>query len=198
MSTPDLEVLINSRIAEAFQAAIDKVGRGEFEAMTGVDGDKLGSILSDQNQYVPVAMVTVACEINKSHGDPNLAHSSVTECLKGTTIRLPTSLKESQSPDLLVKSGRRVPDLYRETRAPRARGGKPFRLMGFSVNTITFLLLGYFLGGFLISPLLGQPSCTGVSTSPPSLIPCTGSVVGLIVGAIGGLGYTYYYFVKNA
>lgn len=197
MSKPDLEALVNSRIADAFQAAIEKVGRSEFEAITGVDDAQLASILADQGLYVPVAMVTVACEINRSYGDPNPVHSSVTECLKGTTIRMPTSLEKAQPKELSVSNRRKVLSLYRETRIPRTHGGKSFRLLGFSVNTITFLLLGYFLGGVLISPILGQPSCTGVGASPPSLIPCTGSVLGIILGAIGGLGYTYYYFVKK-
>lgn len=76
-------------------------------------------------------------------------------------------------------------------------GKKTLGLLGFSANTIMFLVLGYFLGGFALSPLFGQKSCTGVSASPPSLNPCAGSIVGIILGAIGGLGYTYYYFVKK-
>jgi hypothetical protein len=197
VSKPDLEALVNSRIVEAFQAAMDKVGRSEFETITGVDDQKLASILADQGRYVPVAMVTVACQINRSHGDPNPAHSSVTECLKGTTIRMPTGPEQAQLQKPSVNDRRRVPNLYREPRVSRTQGGKSIRLVGFSVNTITFLILGYFLGGVLVSPLLGQPSCTGIGYSPLSLIPCTGSIVGIILGAIGGLGYTYYYFVKK-
>ncbi|HVH15458.1 MAG TPA: hypothetical protein VNA15_07045 [Candidatus Angelobacter sp.] len=197
MSKPDLQALVNSRIAEVFQAAIEKVGRTEFEAITGVDDSQLASIIADQGRYVPVAMVTVACEINRSHGDPNPAHSSLTEALKGTTIRMPTSLEKARPKESSMNNRRRVPSLYRDSRVSRTQGGKSFRLLGFSVNTITFLLLGYFLGGVLISPILGQPFCTGIGTSPPSLIPCTGSVVGIILGAVGGLGYTYYYFVKR-
>ncbi len=71
------------------------------------------------------------------------------------------------------------------------------RLVGFSANTIAFLILGYFLGGIALSPLIGQPSCIGVSISPPALVPCSGSIIGLVVSAIGGIGYTYYYFVKK-
>jgi len=74
---------------------------------------------------------------------------------------------------------------------------KTLGLLGFSANTIVFLVLGYFLGGLALSPLLGQQSCTGVTSTPPSLNPCAGSIVGIILGAIGGLGYTYYYFVKK-
>jgi hypothetical protein len=71
------------------------------------------------------------------------------------------------------------------------------RLLGFAANTISFFILGYFFGGVALSPLIGQASCIGVSTSPPSLAPCEGSFVGLVISAIGGLGYTYYYFVKK-
>lgn len=74
---------------------------------------------------------------------------------------------------------------------------KSMRLLGFGVNTITFLILGYFLGGIALSPLIGEPSCIGVSVAPPSLAPCGGSFVGLVISAIGGLAYTYYYFVKK-
>ncbi len=197
MSKPDLEALVTPRILEAFRAAIDKVGRGEFETITGLDDQWLASMLEDDEQYVPVALVTLACQINKSHDDPNLAHTSVTECLKGTTIRMPPNREQVQSPISVARGQRRIPNLYAPSRVSRTQGGKSFRLLGFSVNTITFLILGYFLGGVLISPLLGQPSCTGISPNPLALIPCSGSIVGIIVGAIGGLGYTYYYFVKR-
>jgi hypothetical protein len=197
VSKPDLEALVTAKIAEAFQAAIEKIGRDEFEKITGMDDQSLASVLSEQDQYVPVAIVTLACQINKSQDDPNLAHSSVTECLKGTTIRMPASPEQAQPPLSSTKSRRKVPNLYRESRLSSTQGGKPFRLLGFSVNTITFLILGYFLGGVLISPLLGQPYCTGISSSPLSPSPCSGSIVGIIVGAIGGLGYTYYYFVRK-
>jgi len=197
VSKPDLEALVTAKIAEAFQAAIEKIGRDEFEKITGMDDQSLASVLDEQDQYVPVAVVTLACQINRSHDDPNPAHSSVTECLKGTTIRMPPSPEQAQPLSSSTKSGRKVPNLYHESRPSRRQGDKSFRLLGFSVNTVTFLILGYFLGGVLISPLLGQPSCTGIGTSPPALIPCTGSVLGIIFGAIGGLGYTYYYFVKK-
>lgn len=197
MNKPDLEALVSPKIAEAIQAAVDRVGRGEFETIAGIDDTSLLSILSETDQYVPVALVTLACEINKSHGDLNSAHSSVTECLKGTTIRMPTSPKQAQTQKESLNHRGKVPNLYRQSRVTRTQEGKSFRLLGFSVNTVTFLILGYFLGGALVSPLLREPSCTGISASPPALVPCTGSIIGIILGAIGGLGYTYYYFVKK-
>jgi hypothetical protein len=195
VSKPDLEALVTPRIVDAFQAAIDKVGRREFETITELDDRQLASILAVGDQYVPVALVTLACQINKSHDDPNPAHTSVTECLKGTTIRMPTSQEPAQPQVAPARGGKRIPNLYAQSRVSSTQGGKSFRLLGFSVNTITFLILGYFLGGVLLSPLLGQPSCTGIS--PLGLSPCSGSIVGIILGAIGGLGYTYYYFVKK-
>ena len=199
MSKPDLEALVTSRIAEAFQAALDKVGRNELETIAVIDDQRLAAILAGADEYIAVALVTLVCQINKSHGDPNPAHSSVTECLKGTTIRIPpTGGSVRPTIDQPPKGGRRIRKIVKET---RVRGSlydrKSARLLGFSVNTFTFLLLGYLLCGVALSPLLGLQPCTGVSISPPSLNPCTGSILGIILGAVGGLGYTYYYFVKK-
>lgn len=197
MSSPDLEALVTPRIADAIQSAVDKIGRSEFESLGQIDDKTLDSIVPDGERYVTVGLVTLACQINKSHGDPNPEHSSVTECLRGTTIRMPASREKTHYSAPSTRVGRRVPNLYRDSPVSRTQSGKSFRLLGFSVNTITFLLLGYFLGGVLVSPLLGEPSCVGIGSTPPSLVPCSGSVVGVILGAIGGLGYTYYYFVKK-
>jgi len=199
VSKPDLEALVTPRIAEAFQAALDKVGRSEFETITGIDDQHLAAILSAEEAYIAVALVTLACQINKSHADPNPAHTSVTECLKGTTIRMPPTGEQVQ-PTLNQQpgQGRRIRKIGRETRPSGSLyDRKTARLAGFSANIIFFFALGYFLGGIALSPLLGQQSCTGVSTSPPSLDPCIGSYIGLVLGAFGGLGYTYYFFVKK-
>ncbi len=199
MSKPDLEALVTARIAEAVQAAVDKVGRSEFETIAGIDDQQLASILTVSDEYVAVALVTLACQINKSHDDPNPSHSSVTECLKGTTIRIPPVYGQSPATSAQQSRGiRRIEKLQRDVPSTGSvYDKKTSRLLGFSANTIAFLILGYFLGGIAISPLLGEPFCIGVSASPPALAPCGGSIIGLVVSAIGGIGYTYYYFVKK-
>jgi hypothetical protein len=199
LSKPDLEAKVTPKIEEAFQAAVDKVGRKEFSALAELDDQGLQSILEGGDEYVSVGLVTLACQINKSHNDPNPNHSSVTECLKGSTIRIP-STGQPASPRTIAKSISR--SQFERLKGDAKTSGplydqKTTRLIGFGANTIVFLILGYFLGGIALSPLLGQPSCIGVSVSPPSLVPCSGSIIGLVVSAIGGIGYTYYYFVKK-
>jgi hypothetical protein len=199
LSQPDLEAKVTPRIAEAIQASVDKIGRGEFLVMAEMDDQRLQTILKGGDEYVSVGLVTLACQINKSHNDPNPNHSSVTECLKGSTIRIPSTGKPAPL-RMIAKSISRSQfrKLKDEAKSPGPLYEKTtFRLVGFSANTVAFLILGYFLGGIGLSPLLGQPSCTGVSISPPALVPCSGSIIGLVVSAIGGIGYTYYYFVKK-
>lgn len=196
MTSPDLEALVSPKIKSAIEAAIEKVGVKDFLEIAQINNEDLQAILGDNETYVNVGLVTIACQINKSHGDPDPTHSSVTECLKGTTIRMPqTSMPEAQ----IQSSGRKR--LVRSSRTSSGTGPyfdrRSYRLLGFSANTFAFLVLGYFLGGIALSPIIGQPSCTGVSISPPGLSPCVGSVIGIIASAIGGLAYTYYYFVKK-
>ncbi len=168
-------------------------------ALAEIDDQLLQTILEGGDEYVAVGLVTLACQVNKSHNDPDPNHSSVTECLKGSTIRIP-STGQPASPRIIAKSisrsqFRRLRD---EAKSPGPLCEKStFRLVGLSANTAAFLILGYFLGGIALSPLLGQASCTGVSVSPPALVPCSGSIIGLVVSAIGGIAYTYYYFVKK-
>ena len=178
---------------------MEKVGWEQFLAMAEMDSAHLQTILEVGDKFVSVGLVTLACQINKSHNDPNPNHSSVTECLKGSTIRIPSTGQQ-------VSQGRVARPIsrsqFRNLKGGTASPGplyerKTFRLLGFSANTIAFLILGYFLGGIALSPLLGQPLCTGISISPAALVPCEGSIIGLVVSAIGGIGYTYYYFVKK-
>jgi hypothetical protein len=199
VSKPDLEALVTPRIAEAVQAALDKVGRSEFEAMMGIDDQRLASILSADENYVAVALVTLACQINKNHNDPNPAHSSVTECLKGSTIRIrPVQGHTKPMPTQASTDRRRLQKLDSSTSAAGPLlDAKSTRILGFMANIVSFLILGYFLGGIAISPLIGETSCIGVTASPLGLAPCGGSYVGIVVSAIGGIGYTFYYFVKK-
>lgn len=196
MASPDLEALVSPKIKSAIQAAIGKVGVKDFLEIAQISNEELQTILRDNDTYVNVGLVTIACQINKSHGDPDPTHSSVTECLKGTTIRLPRATVPQLNPQSsprkrLVRSSRTSPGTgpYLDRRS--------YRLLGFSANTFAFFVLGYFLGGIALSPIIGQPSCIGVSISPPGLSPCAGSFIGIVASAIGGLAYTYYYFVKK-
>jgi len=143
--------------------------------------------------FVPMVLVSLACQINKTHGDPEMDRTSVSECIKGATIRLPPSRPiQPQTPAQVARSRR---ETFGTTRENRERSSpfmdqKSGRLLGFGVNLITFLILGYFLGGFALNPILGLPSCEG-------LTPCVGSVIGLFISGMGSLAYTYYYFVKK-
>jgi len=147
----------------------------------------------ERTDFVPMAFVSLACQINKSHGDPDIDRTSVSECIKGATIRLPPSSPIQPRPSAQVSRSRR--ETFRTSREGRERPSpfmdqKSGRLLGFGVNLITFLILGYFLGGFALNPILGLPSCDG-------LTPCLGSVIGLFISGMGSLAYTYYYFLKK-
>jgi hypothetical protein len=196
-SEPDLEASVTPRIAEAIKSAVEKIGQSEFMKLTGLDEESLQAILNEEEGYVSVGLVTIACQVNKTNNDPDLFHSSVSECLKGSTIRIPSAgTRQDQAPARRIDRRK----FQRMGSAP-ATGPlydkKSVRLLGFGVNTISFLILGYFAGGIVLSPLIGEASCIGVDISPPSITPCGGSLVGLVISAIGGLAYTYYYFVKK-
>jgi len=194
---PDLEASVTPRIAEAIKLAVEKIGQSEFLKLSGVSDESLQAILRNEADFVSVGLVTIACQINKTNNDPDPSHSSIAECLKGSTIRIP-STQSKQAPAIAKPIDRRK---FQKMGTVPITGPlydkKSMRLLGFGVNTITFLILGYFLGGIALSPLIGENSCIGVSLAPPSLAPCGGSLLGLVVSAIGGLGYTYYYFVKK-
>jgi len=194
---PDLEASVTPRIAEAIKLAVEKIGHSEFLKLSGISDESLQAILTNEKGFVGVGVVTIACQVNKTNKDPDPSHSSVAECLKGSTIRIP-STQSKQSPITGKPIDRRK---FRKMGTVPSTGPlydkKSTRLLGFGVNTITFMILGYFLGGIALSPLIGEASCIGVSLTPPSLAPCGGSLLGLVISAIGGLGYTYYYFVKK-
>ena len=198
MSKPDLEALVTPKISEAILAAVKQVGEKEFVAIAEIDGQTFREIMENQSQFVSVALITLACQINRSHGDPNIAHSSVTECLKGSTIRMqqpPPQTVKRVDPSATRRSPRRLPTSNRSYGS--FYGKRSVRVLTFTANIVAFIILGYFLGGIGLSPLIGQASCTGVSFSPTQLVPCTGSLIGIVLGVVGGLGYTYYYFVKR-
>jgi len=189
----DLEALVNSKIKDAMRAAVDKIGEKELSKITGISQSRIDLILLSDEEYLPVKVVSVICQINRSHGDPNVDHSSVSACLKGTTVRLPPIRREES------KSERRQVSRPSE---PRAQVGPMFdpksgRLANFGVNTITLLILSYFLGGLPLVQKKNWPSCVGFSFSPIMASPCLGSVTGLIIGAFGSLAYTYYYFTHK-
>jgi len=191
----DLEALVSPKIKEAIRAAVDKIGEKELAKITGVSQSQIDLALLTDQEYLPVKIVSVICQINRSHGDPNLEHSSVSACLKGTTVRLPPARKERPR----LEERKRTASNPFEQRAPVGPlfDQKSSRLANFGVNTIMLLVLSYFLGGVALAPALGWSSCPGVAFSPFRAEWCLGSVLGLILGAFGSLAYTYYYFTHN-
>ena len=195
MDKPDLEVSVTPRIREAIQAAIDKAGKHALASTGGLPPDRLDILLEASDAYVPVATVSAACLINKARGDPDPFHSSVSECLKGATIKLPQGSTTTTSSE---KRAEPIPQPLSKPRRPTSLfDQKSVKLVNFGGNTISFLLLGYFLGGVLLAPLFGLQSCIGVSFSPLAATPCLGSIVGTAIGAFAGLGYTAYFFIKK-
>jgi len=164
---------------------------GEFAEIAGISEEGLQTIESS-SEYVPMMLVSLACQFNKSHGDTNPERTSVTECIKGAVIRLPSSQTPRNEEEVSERSvAKRSRPIDRGPERPVPfMDPKSGRLLGFSVNLITFLILGYFLGGFALNPVLGLASCEGLS-------PCLGSVLGLFISAMGSLAYTYYYFTRK-
>jgi len=192
----DLEALVNSKIKDAIRAAIDKIGEKELSEITGIAQSRIELVLGSDEEYLPVKVVSVICQINRSHGDPTLEHSSVSACIKGTTVRLPSARRSKLEQNVRPRETLK-PSPDRSPMGPLL-DQKSLRLANFGANTATILLMFYFLGGIVLAPLLNLPVCVGVSLSPPALSPCAGSVLGLIVGAFAGLAYTYYYFTREA
>ncbi len=192
----EIEVQVTSRIRDAVRAAIDKIGRKDFASISGMQADRLDQLLSSDDAYVKVTLVSVSCQINKSHGDPDTSHSSISECLKGAIYRIPQlealPVKQASSPKRID-----VEELKTRRSNVTFFDQKSVKILNFSANTASFLILGYFLGGIVLAPLFGLPQCVGLVSSSPWLAPCLGSGLGLVVGSIVGLVYTYYYFVKK-
>ena len=200
MSGPDLEAQATPRIKNALNAAIQRTGKEEFARISGIEPSILDRILESEGGFVPVGIVTLACQINRSHNDLEPAHSSISECLRGAILRLP---QQADDTDMIASIESSTPRTRRarfskvQRRTGRICDPSMLRITGFSINLFTFLLLGYFLGGIVLGPLFGLGSCVGVMATSPWIAPCAGSGIGLVVGSVVGLAYTYYYFVKK-
>jgi hypothetical protein len=200
VSSPDLEAKATPRIKDALNAAIQRTGKEEFAKISGAEASVLDGIVRSEGEFVPVAIIALACQINRSHNDPDPAHSSISECLKGAILRLPQQRdhEETTAPaESSTQRSRRAQFFKGRNHAGRIYDPTALRIIGFSVNLFTFLVLGYFLGGIVLGPLFGFGSCVGVVAASPWIAPCAGSGIGLVFGSVIGLGYTYYYFVKK-
>ena len=200
MSSPDLEAQATPRIKDALNAAIRRTGKEEFAKVSGTETSVLDRILQSEGEFVPVAIITLACQINRSYNDPELARSSISECLKGAIWRLPQQRNDAETTaadESSTRRNRRSQFFKVQRRAGRIYDPTALRIMEFMGSLFTFLVAGYFLGGIVLGPLFGSGSCVGVVAASPWIAPCAGSGIGLVLGSVIGLGYTYYYFVKK-
>jgi hypothetical protein len=200
VSNPELEAQATPRIKDALNAAIQRTGIEEFVKMSGIEPSVLDRILQSDGEFVSVAVITLACQVNRSHNDPDPARSSISECLKGAILRLPQQGNNAETttlPESSTQRSRRAQFFKVQKRAGRIYDPTALRVMEFMGSLFTFLVLGYFLGGIALGPLFGFGSCVGVVAASPWIAPCAGSGVGLVFGSVIGLGYTYYYFVKK-
>jgi len=199
VSNPDLEAQATPRIKDALNAAIKQTGKEEFAKISGIETSILDRILQSEEEFVSVAIITLACQVNRSHNDPDLAHSSISECLKGAILRFPQKTMHHEFKEEDASARRRHRSEFFKARKgyPRVYNPSSLRVVGYTANIFVFFVLGYFLGGVALGPLLGFSSCLGVVGTSPWVTPCTGSILGLILGAVLWLGYTYYYFVKK-
>lgn len=200
MNRPDLEAQATPRIKDALSAAIQRTGLDEFARISKVNSSVLKGILENGENYVSISVVTLACQINRSNGESELSRTSISECLKGAILRLPQTNvpQEVTTADASLMTTRQRRDLFKaRKRNLGPRDSSSIRIIGYTANIVVFFVLGYFLGGVALGPLLGFSACVGVIGASPWVTPCTGSILGLIVGAIVWLGYTYYYFVRK-
>lgn len=189
----DLEALVTLKVKETVKAALEKIGKADFASISGIEATRLERLLEVSDAYIPITVISLACQINKTHNDADPAHSSVSECLRGTIVRMPA---QHPPPTIQEPTKRRRRQSIIGSRSRTLMSGqKPARLTGFGFNTIAFLILGYFVGGFGLAPLLGLSNCTVASIWPPSLTIC--SAVGVLIGASLGLAYTTYFFAKK-
>jgi len=200
VSNPDLEAQATPRIKDVLNAAIKQTGKEEFAKMSGIETSILDRILQSDGEFVSVAVITLACQVNRSHNDPDQARSSISECLKGAILRLPQQGNKAETtalPESSTQRRRRTQFFKVQKRAGRIYDPTALRVMEFMGSLFTFLVLGYFLGGIALGPLFGFGSCVGVVAAPPWIAPCAGSGIGIVFGSVTGLAYTYYYFVKR-
>ena len=200
MNRPDLEAQATPRIKDALSAAIQKTGLDEFARVSGVNGSVLKGILEEGEEYVSISVLTLACQVNRSNGDSELSRVSISECLKGAILRLPqTNLPLGVgTDDTSPKSTRQRREAFKaRKRTAGQSNSSSLRIISYTANIVVFFILGYFIGGVALGPLLGFSGCVGVIGASPWVTPCTGSILGLIAGAIAWLGYTYYYFVRK-
>ena len=194
MSDSEIEVQITPRIREALESAAGKIGTKTFASTAGLETGQLDKIL--EREYLPVTIVLLACQINKSHGDTDPSHSSLSECVKGAIYRLPQS--GTQQPADTSPRPRVYPE---ELRRRRSTGvfidQKSARILGLSGSLASLFILFYFLGGLLIGPAFGMQQCVGIISVSPYLVPCEGSGIGLVIASITGLAYTTYFFLKK-
>ena len=193
-SKSDLEALVTLKVRGAVRAALEKVGKSEFASLSGIDAPRLEQLLEASDAYVPVTVISVACQINKTHNDPDSSHSSLSECLKGTIFRMPGRNKTREVQEQPA-SRRHRQGVLGSRRRILISDKKSARLVGFGFNTIAFLVLGYFIGGLGLASLLGLSNCSFASVWPPSLTIC--SVTGVLIGAALGLVYTTYFFARK-
>ncbi len=189
MTGPEIEVQATPRVKDAIIAAVGKIGRKEFSSMSGLDGPSLEALLGASETYVKAAIVSFACQVNKSHGDPEPRHSSVSECLRGAIYRIPGPPAPAKA-EIPVRRRVTIEDVKAQRATPILVDRKSIKILNLSASTISFLILFYLLGGFILGPLFGLPACAG-------LTPCLGSVLGIVLGAVAGLAYVSYYFVKK-
>jgi len=200
VSSPDLEARATGRVKEALNAATLHIGKDEFAKLAGLEKPFLNEMLERDGEFVSVSVITLACQINKSHGDQDPSRTSISECLKGAILRLPQRQANIDVPlpvDPSTARNRRTQFYKAKRRAGRIYDPSTLRIAGFSVNLFTFLVLGYFLGGLVLGPLFGFGACVGVVVTSPWLTPCAGSGIGLVFGSVIGIAYTFYYFVRK-